>query len=187
MITSKLELCEYLKIEKRLYLSPNMKDRLLQQITEAPNVQLWKFVNALRHAEYHFNNRSSSLYHSLMYILWLRFKYRLGFKLGLEIPENTCGKGLLISHTGNIVINGYAKLGEFCVLHGANCIGNTGRPGEYSAPILGNRCDVGVGASVIGDISIADGTVIGAGAVVVKSSSLPDGLLVGVPARPMKN
>jgi serine O-acetyltransferase len=46
--------------------------------------------------------------------------------------------------------------------------------------------DIGVGAMVIGNITIADDCVIGAGAVVTKSCLEPGTILVGVPAVPLK-
>lgn len=183
MIESRADLKEYLYIEKQLYVYPSFKDRMLEYITNMPDIKLWRYMKLLRRTEYHYNKRYGNIYHSLMYLLIRRQKNNLGTKLGIEIWENSCGKGLRISHYGNIVINGDAHLGEYCVLHGANCLGNTGLPGENAAPTLGNHVDVGVGASIIGDIVIADDIRIGAGAVVVESCDIPGSLLLGVPAR----
>ena len=96
------------------------------------------------------------------------------------IYAGTCGKGLHIWHYGSIIINGYAKIGENCTLHGQNCIGNNGKSNE--APVIGNNVDIGAGASIIGNIKIADEIVIGAGAVVNKSFFRKGAILVGIPA-----
>ena len=105
-------------------------------------------------------------------------------KLGLEIIEGSFAPGLIIYHTGNIVINGFARIGEDCQLHGDNCIGNNGI--DLKTPRIGNRVDIGVGAKIIGDIEIADDIVIGAGAVVNKSFLTPGITIGGVPARELK-
>lgn len=68
--------------------------------------------------------------------------------------EKTFAKGLHPHHTFGTVINGDAVIGENCMLHGKNCIGNDG----YSkiCPRLGNNIRLGVGASVIGNLKLAD-------------------------------
>ena len=64
-----------------------------------------------------------------------------------------------------------------------NCIGNNGRDiSNKNVPVLGNRIDVGVGASIIGAVKIADNVKIGAGAVVCKSCEKEKAVLVGIPA-----
>ena len=63
-----------------------------------------------------------------------------------------------------------------------NCIGNKG-PKSSPCPIIGNNVEIGVGAKIIGGVTIADDIVIGAGAVVV-DSFLEKGIIIGgVPAR----
>ena len=52
--------------------------------------------------------------------------------------------------------------------------------------MIGNRVDIGVGAKIIGGITIADDVKIGAGAVVTKSCSEIGATLVGVPARKIR-
>ena len=47
---------------------------------------------------------------------------------------------------------------------------NSGKASESgTAPIIGDNVDIGVGATIIGNITIADNIKIGAGAVVTKS------------------
>ena len=48
--------------------------------------------------------------------------------------------------------------------------------------MLGDRVQVGVGARVLGGITIGDGAIIGANAVVVKDVP-PNCVVAGVPAR----
>ncbi len=95
-------------------------------------------------------------------------------------PEATIGPGLLIQHFGGIVINGSAVIGSDCTFHHGVTIGNR-VPGGPS-PRVGNRVMVGVGAVVLGGITIGDDVEIGANAVVV--ASIPnDAVAVGIPAR----
>lgn len=100
-------------------------------------------------------------------------------KSGVEI-SNRCvlGRRLNIWH-GGVVISG--RLGDDCVIHGNNIIGNKGDRGNKT-PILGDRVDVGAGAVVIGGICVADDCKIGANAVVNKDFAEAGSLIVGVPA-----
>ena len=107
-------------------------------------------------------------------------KNRLGRKIGIEIYPNSFEKGLTIWHCGGIVVHPDVKVGENCILHGGNCIGNKGTLDVY--PVLGKNVEVGYGATVIGDVYIADNTIIGANAVVVKSVNESGKTVVGIPA-----
>ena len=57
---------------------------------------------------------------------------------------------------------------------------------NYTAPKIGNNVDLGVGASVIGDVELADNIIVAAGAVVVKSCFTEGAVLAGVPAKVIK-
>lgn len=115
--------------------------------------------------------------------LYDRRKNRIGLKIGIEIPVNRVAQGVRIAHP-NVILNGY--VGEGCVFHGNNVLGNK-RTGDSTAiPKLGKNVDVGVGAMVIGNVEIADNCIIGAGAVVTKSFPEPGTVVVGVPAKKIK-
>ena len=116
----------------------------------------------------------------------LRFIYhvkknRLGAKLGFFIPAFVFDEGLHIWHFGNIVVNRFAKIGKNCTLHGNNCIGNNGK--NNLCPKIGDNCDIGVGASIIGNVILGNNIVIGAAAVVNKSCEKNDICLLGCPAK----
>lgn len=138
-----------------------------------------KYLKLLRLDEYFTNNKN--FFHQIIKIFIRRRRNRLGVKLGFTISPNCLDKGILIWHYGNIVINGNAQIGEGCIFHGDNCIGNNGE--DTKSPIIGKNVDIGVGAKVIGDIYIADGCKIGAGAIVVKSCFTENMTLIGVPAK----
>ena len=100
-------------------------------------------------------------------------------KSGVEISnKSTLGRRLNVWH-GGVVISG--SLGDDCMIHGNNIIGNKGGRGEKT-PAIGNRVDIGAGAVVIGGIQVADDCIIGANAVVNKSFTEAASLIVGVPA-----
>lgn len=108
-------------------------------------------------------------------------KNKLGILLGIYVWPNSVDVGVYIPHSGSILINGNAKIGKNCILHGENCIGNIGY-GDV-APILDDDIDLGVGAKVIGDVYLAKGIKVGANAVVLTSCYEENATLVGVPAR----
>lgn len=175
-IQTRVELKEYLEYEKKLY--PNTAADILTNDQRTYN---WRYIKYLRKCEYHYNNRKRNLYHKIMYLWYRRRKNTLGSRIGVEIWENSFGKGLVIHHNGSIVVNRECRVGENCQLHGDNCLGNAGE--GANVPILGNNVNIGVGAKIIGKITIADNVKIGANAVVTKSFLESGITIVGVPAQ----
>lgn len=181
MITEKKQLHECLKVEKELYLPKRV--RLERILTSDNQYKLYQFVRLLRLTEYHYNNRKKGL-HKVLYGIYRNRKNVLGRKLGVEMWENSFDQGLQIYHAGNIVINGGARIGKNCKLHGSNCIGNDGK--STAAPVIGNNVRIGVGAKIIGEVCLADDIIVAAGAVVVHSCMIPGAVLAGVPAKCVK-
>ena len=100
---------------------------------------------------------------------------------GISIPVEACvGKGLRIHHFGGIVIHPQAVIGEGCTIYHDVTLGDLG--GWGGAPRIGNHVLIGVGAKLIGQIEVGDGSRIGANAVVLRSVP-PRHLAVGIPAR----
>ena len=182
MIQSKADLKRYLEIEKPLYWEPSFGGRLKQRIAKDPKVSVFRFVKTLRKEGFHHNQKG--LYHNLCYWYYHRKRNTLGLKLGLEMWDNTFAEGLYIAHAGNIVVNGKARVGKNCILHGSNCIGNRGIDSE--CPVLGNNVRLGVGAKVIGGITLADDITVAAGAVVTRSFFEPGITVAGIPAQKIK-
>ena len=102
---------------------------------------------------------------------------------GIEVPYSvTVGRRTVIHHQGLLVINGRCRIGDDCILrHGVTMgLRYLDRPTEV--PTLGNRVNVGVGAVVLGGITIGDDVQIGANSVVL--TDVPAGCtVVGNPAR----
>lgn len=161
-----------LKYEKTVYFR-DKKDYLISRITHEDNYLIWKYLYFLR--------REEAAKNKLTAYFWRRRKNDLGARLGIIIYAGTCEPGLHIWHYGSTIISGDARIGRDCTLHGQACIGNDGN--GTAAPVIGNNVDIGVGAKIIGDITIADDVTIGAGAVVTKSCLEKGAVLVGVPAK----
>lgn len=93
------------------------------------------------------------------------------------------GPGLLILHPAvGVVISGYARIGRKLTLTGGNVIGLR-PPADNGRIEIGNNCDIGANAVVLGPLILGDNVTIGALAAVVKDA--PDNVtLLGVPAKP---
>ena len=91
------------------------------------------------------------------------------------------GRNVRFFHS-NVVINKNAKIGDNVIFHGNNCIGNNGK-NPLKCPTIGNNVDVGYGATIIGDITIADDVIIGANSLVNKSFNENGIIIAGVPAK----
>jgi serine O-acetyltransferase len=109
------------------------------------------------------------------------------FLTGIEIhPGATIASGLCIDHGMGTVIGETAEIGENCTLYQGVTLGGTGKERGKRHPTLGNGVVVGVGASILGSITIGDNSLIGAGAVVLQPVP-PDSTAVGVPAKVVRN
>lgn len=179
MIKNKAQLKEYIKADRRYYMSFPKKRRIRLAVSGDHLYKIQKFMKLLRHEEFYYNRKGA--YNRIMELFYARRKNRLGNKLGFYIRPDSLGKGATIFHHGSVIIHGDAVLGENCKLHGENCVGNNG--GTNDAPVIGKNVDIGVGASILGNVKIADDVKIGAGAVVVKSCETKGATLVGIPAK----
>lgn len=101
--------------------------------------------------------------------------------LGIVLPKRVqIGGGLRIYHYSGIVINPNVKIGRNCSLRQGVTIGN--RKTKDDCPIIGDNCDIGAGAKILGAIKIGNNVSIGANAVVI--TNIPDNATaVGIPAK----
>jgi len=108
---------------------------------------------------------------------------RVRNRYGIELPYTVViGRRLKIEHQGAIVVHGYARIGNDCVIRQGVTIGNRTLDRRYDAPVLGCNVEVGAGAKILGDVVLGDRCRIGANAVVV--CDVPaDATAVGIPAR----
>jgi serine acetyltransferase len=97
--------------------------------------------------------------------------------VGCEIPVSvTAGPRLAVFHGYGLVVHQTAVLGADVTLRHGVTIGNSG---AGRAPVLEDGVSVGVGASVLGEITIGTGASIGAHALVLHS--VPAGAIVRAP------
>lgn len=105
------------------------------------------------------------------------------FVTGIEIhPGATIGRRLFIDHGMGVVIGETSVIGDDCTLYQNVTLGGTGKQRGKRHPTLGNRVVVGVGAKILGAVTIGDDAKIGGGAVVLRDVP-PHTTAVGVPAR----
>mgnify|MGYP001107131888 CR=1 FL=1 len=105
------------------------------------------------------------------------------FLTGIEIhPGARIGRGFFIDHGMGVVIGETTEIGDWVMLYQGVTLGGTGKQRGKRHPTLEDHVVVGVGAIVLGAITIGKGAKIGGGAVVVKDVP-PHATAVGVPAR----
>ena len=179
MIENKKDLKEWLDYEKRLYGMENSFIHQIKLTIGSEKAVIWKFQRRLRITEYHKNTKHKLRYH-ISKVKWSRMKNKYGLHIGLNI----CDKGLKIMHLGPI-LNNRAKLGKDCTLHVNTAFVANGLAGEV--PTVGDNCVIGVGATLIGGIKIADGIAVGANALVNKSFEEDNIAIAGVPAKKVSN
>lgn len=144
-----------------------------------PNGKLaWKEPSILIVWMYYILNRNKSLFNK---VLFTPPYYFLSILTGINIPKTTTiGNGLRIHHYGCIIINSYSRIGNNCTIRHEVTIGN--KNSDKDCPIIGNNCNIGAGAKILGSIKIGNNVDIGANAVVI--TDVPDNCIaVGVPAK----
>jgi serine O-acetyltransferase len=105
------------------------------------------------------------------------------FLTGIEIhPGATIGRGFFVDHGMGVVIGETSEIGDDVMLYQGVTLGGTGKQKGKRHPTVRSNAVIGVGAIVLGDITIGEGARVGGGAVVVKDVP-PHSTAVGVPAR----
>jgi serine O-acetyltransferase len=98
---------------------------------------------------------------------------------GLELaPGVPFGGGLYIAHPVGCVLMAESVGRNLTVIGSATF----GTRGDHRWPVIGDDVFVGIGARILGGITVGDGASIGANAVVVKAVA-PGDTVVGIPAR----
>lgn len=154
------------------------KSWILDFILKSEQYWIRGYIKALRKEEFY----SFKSPNKILKYYFQRKKNILGRKLGFFIPAGCFDEDLKIYHYGSIIINPNAKIGKHCTIHGNCCIGSKGSFPD-SSPIIGNHVDIGQGAQILGDITIANGVKIGAGSIVTKDILIENAIVVGIPGR----
>lgn len=180
MITSKAELKEILVYEAKKYdIIPGFIGGVyggIRLIAGSERQIIWMFQKRLRKTEYYYNSGKRIRY-KISLMLLNRFRNRYG----LHIELNVCDKGLKIMHLGSILTNPRTKIGKDVSLHINTAFVAQGVSDD--APVIGDRVVVGIGATIVGGVKIANNVAVGAGAVVVKDILEENIAVAGVPAK----
>jgi serine O-acetyltransferase len=105
------------------------------------------------------------------------------FLTGIDIhPGAKIGEGFFIDHGMGVVIGETSEIGDNVTLYQGVTLGGTSTQRMKRHPTLKDNVMVGVGAQLIGDITIGENSKVGAGSVVVNSVP-PNATVVGVPGR----
>ncbi len=129
--------------------------------------------------------------HRVAHWLWVRrlpvvprlISHLVRFLTGIEIhPGAAIGRRFFIDHGMGTVIGETAHIGDDVMMYHGVTLGGTGKERGKRHPTLGNNVVVGVGATILGAITIGDNVKIGGGSVVLKDVP-PNSTVVGVPGR----
>jgi serine O-acetyltransferase len=92
---------------------------------------------------------------------------RIRRRYGIDLdPSATIGRKVTIAHQGGILIGPGVVIGDHCLIRHRVTI--TGKPDDLHRPRLGDGVHVGVGARVLGDVTVGDGCRIGPNVVLVQ-------------------
>ena len=106
---------------------------------------------------------------------------RFGTQIEIH-PGAAIGRRFFIDHGNGVVIGETAIIGDDVLLYHQVTLGGTSLERTKRHPTLGNGVLVGMGAKILGNITIGDYCRIGANAVVNKDIP-PDCTVVGIPGR----
>jgi len=105
------------------------------------------------------------------------------FLTNVEIhPGATIGRRFFIDHGAGVVIGETAIVGDDVLMYHQVTLGGTSLEKTKRHPTVGNNVLLGMGAKVLGNITVGDGARIGANAVVTHDVP-PNTSVVGVPGR----
>ena len=179
------ELKSIIENERKLYMpyASTKKAFLMAKFMHQESFEIFRWIKELRMTEYYAAKRDTKggLLNRALCIHHGRKMAKYGNALGYFISPGVLGKNVVIFHRGSVIINHRSVIGDGCKLHGDNCIGNNGSTED--CPVLGKNVDVGIGAKIIGGVTIANDIKIGANAVVTKSFLDPGITIAGVPAK----
>jgi len=105
------------------------------------------------------------------------------FLTGVEIhPGAEIGRRCFIDHGMGVVVGETAQIGSDVLIYQGVSLGGTSLTKGKRHPTIEDYCIIGLGATVLGPVTIGRHSRVGAGSVVV-SSVPPHSTVVGVPGR----
>lgn len=175
---SKTDLDAVLKEDLSRYnnIRPSFKDWLISN-------ESWFLFNFMRHVRFleYYSNRKGWKKLAYLYHLYKYKKY--SSKLHITLYPFTVGGGLRIYHYGSFThIGPNCKIGKNCTIQPGVVFGNKYEDETDGEIIVGDNCYFGLGAKILGSVTIGNNVIVGANAVITKD--VPDNAIVaGVPAK----
>jgi serine O-acetyltransferase len=114
--------------------------------------------------------------------LVLYFMHKLLFKVDIH-PSASIGQGLQLVHGFSIVIGANSSIGCNVAIFDGVSLGKKNVGHQDGMPTIGDDVILGSGAKILGDVNIANGSMVGANAVVLSSFVSINSIIVGIPAR----
>lgn len=127
--------------------------------------------------------------HRFQHLLWKKGRRGIArflsqctrFFTGIEIhPGATLGRRVFIDHGMGVIIGETAVVGNDVTLFQGVSLGGTGKETGKRHPNVEDGATIGVGAAVLGNVTVGARSKVGGGAVVVDNVP-PDSTVVGVP------
>lgn len=179
---TKKELKEIIKEDKKIYFSHgNHLKSFLWRRTANKLYLIGVFLITARKCQWAIDHKKY-----ITGFILKRKKNKLGHLLNIELECKNIGRRIKIYH-GNIVVNGFASIGDDCELYGNNCIGNKGTKYPLdSCPTIGDNVSIGYGVTIIGKVNIANNICISANSLVNTSFNEPYSLIGGLPAKVLR-
>jgi len=106
---------------------------------------------------------------------------------GIDLnPAADIGKSFFIDHGVGVVIGETVKIGNNCILFQNVTLGGTGKHTGKRHPTIGNNVLIGVGATLLGPITVGDNAKIGADTFVIMKNIPSNCTIVGAPGKIVK-
>jgi len=124
--------------------------------------------------------------YSVLRIIFLPVIYIIQAYSNLDIHYKANIKGgMLVLHPSiGCVVSGQCTIGSHLTLIGGNVIGVKGKSTKELF-VIGDFCEFGANATLIGPLILGNHITIGASACVINSQLMDNSILVGVPAKKM--
>ncbi len=108
---------------------------------------------------------------------------RMSYKTHIQIPARTkIGKGFYIGHTGRVIVNPEAVLGDNINISTGVIIGAENRGPRKGAPVLEGDCWIGANAVIVGNVTIGRDVMI-APLAFVNFDVPPHSIVLGNPGK----
>eukprot|EP00892_Ulva_mutabilis_P003045 jgi/Ulvmu1/12741/UM095_0046.1 len=126
---------------------------------------------------------SHALWSSGRQVMALLLQSRLSEVLAVDIhPAAQFGRGILLDHGTGVVVGETAIVGNGVSIMQNVTLGGTGKEVGDRHPKIGRNVLVGAGASILGNIEVAEGAQVAAGSLVLKPVQ-PHTMVAGSPAK----